>query len=47
MKTPDVEGVYAIAIGVDGELCRLDSKWELIEGMQGLFQCRLRLHHRW
>ena len=31
MKTPDVEGVYAIAIGVDGELCRLDNKWEPIE----------------
>ena len=31
MKTPDVEDVYAIAIGVDGELCRLDNKWQPIE----------------
>ena len=31
METPNVEGVYAIAIGVDGELCRLDDAWQPIE----------------
>ena len=23
LKTPHVEGVFAIAVGIDGELCRL------------------------
>jgi len=31
IETPDVEGVYAIAIGVDGELCRLDENWKPLE----------------
>jgi len=31
IETPDVEGVYAIAIGVDGELCRLDEDWIPLE----------------
>ncbi len=31
IETPDVEGVHAIAIGVDGELCRLDDKWKPLE----------------
>ncbi len=31
IETPDVEGVYAIAIGVDGELCRLDENWNPLE----------------
>ena len=31
LETPEVEGVHAIAIGVDGELCRLDEDWKPIE----------------
>ena len=31
IETPDVQGVYAIAIGVDGELCRLDENWIPLE----------------
>jgi len=31
IETPNVEGVFAIGIGVDGELCRLDEEWKLIE----------------
>lgn len=31
IETPDVEGVYAVAIGVDGELCRLDANWDPLE----------------
>lgn len=31
LETPDVEDVYAIAIGVDGELCRLDEHWVPLE----------------
>ncbi len=31
LETPDVENVYAIAIGVDGELCRLDHGLNPIE----------------
>ena len=31
IETPDVEGVYAVAIGVDGELCRLDADWNPLE----------------
>lgn len=31
IETPDVEDVYAIAIGVDGELCRLDEEWAPLE----------------
>ena len=31
LETPEVEGVHAIAIGIDGELCRLDEDWKPIE----------------
>ena len=31
IETPEVQGVHAIAIGVDGELCRLDEHWTPIE----------------
>ena len=31
IETPDVDDVYAIAIGVDGELCRLDKNWIPLE----------------
>ena len=31
IETPEVQGVHAIAIGVDGELCRLDEDWSPIE----------------
>ena len=31
LKTPEIEGVYAVAIGVDGELCRMNDSWEPIE----------------
>ena len=31
IETPEVQGVHAIAIGVDGELCRLDEHWIPIE----------------
>ena len=27
LKTPEIEGVYAVAIGVDGELCRMNDSW--------------------
>jgi len=31
IETPEVEDVHAVAIGVDGELCRLDDQWTPIE----------------
>ncbi|MGB1364807.1 MAG: hypothetical protein ACPH9F_01700 [Candidatus Poseidoniaceae archaeon] len=31
IETPEVENVHAIAVGVDGELCRLDDQWAPIE----------------
>ena len=31
LETPEVEGVHAIAVGVDGELCRLNEHWNPIE----------------
>ena len=31
IETPEVENVHAIAVGVDGELCRLDDQWVPIE----------------
>ena len=31
LETPNVKDVYAVAIGVDGELCRLNEEWELLE----------------
>ena len=31
LKTPHVEGVFAIAVGIDGELCRLGEDWEPLE----------------
>lgn len=31
LPTPHVEDVFAIAVGVDGELCRLDAEWNAIE----------------
>ena len=31
LETPNVEGVYAVAIGIDGELCRLDAEFKPLE----------------
>ncbi len=31
LETPKVDGVYAIAVGIDGELCRLNEDWKPIE----------------
>jgi hypothetical protein len=31
LLTPEIEDVFAIAVGIDGQLCRLDEEWNPIE----------------
>lgn len=37
LPTPTIEEVYAIAVGVDGQLCRLDEQWNPIEAFASPF----------
>ena len=37
LPTPTIEDVYAIAVGVDGQLCRLDEQWNPIEAFASPF----------
>ena len=46
LETPNVKDVYAVAIGVDGELCRLNAEWEPLERMRALSYVHSTSNHR-
>lgn len=37
LPTPAIEDVFAIAVGVDGQLCRMDDEWNPIEDFASPF----------